>query len=43
MYFQTLDDKSECVGIYKDGKLHFDNFPTGFGQISIQIHLYPHF
>ena len=28
MYFQTLDDKSECVGIYKDGKLHFDNFPT---------------
>jgi hypothetical protein len=27
MYFQTLDDKSECVGVYKDGKLHFDDFP----------------
>ena len=27
MYFQTLDDKTECVGVYKDGKLHFDNFP----------------
>lgn len=22
--FQTLDDKTECVGIYIDGKLHFD-------------------
>lgn len=28
MYFQTLDDKSECVGIYVDGKLHFDDYPT---------------
>jgi len=28
MYFQTLDDKSECVGIYKDGELHFENFPS---------------
>ncbi|MBL19097.1 MAG: hypothetical protein CMC82_04630 [Flavobacteriaceae bacterium] len=28
MYFQTLDDKTECVGIYKDGELHFDNFPS---------------
>ena len=27
MYFQTLDDKTECVGIYKDGRLYFDNFP----------------
>ena len=27
MYFQTLDDKTECVGVYADGKLHFDNFP----------------
>jgi len=27
MYFQTLDDKTECVGVYKDGKLYFDNFP----------------
>jgi len=28
MIFQTLDDKSECVGIYVDGKLHFDSFPN---------------
>jgi len=28
MYFQTLDDKSECVGIYKNGQLHFENFPS---------------
>ena len=28
MIFQTLDDKSECVGIYADGKLHFDELPS---------------
>ena len=28
MYFQSLDDKSECVGIYTDGKLYFDDLPT---------------
>jgi hypothetical protein len=28
MYFQTLDDKSECVGVYVDGKLYFDDYPT---------------
>jgi len=27
MIFQTLDDKSECVGVYVDGKLHFDDVP----------------
>ncbi len=27
MLFQTLDDKKECVGIYTDGKLHFDKIP----------------
>ncbi len=27
MYFQTLDDKTECVGVYKDGKLYFDSLP----------------
>ena len=27
-YFVTLDDKKECVGIYSDGELHFDEFPT---------------
>jgi len=34
MYFQTLDDKSECVGIYTDGALIFDpdSFPTGLSR-----------
>jgi hypothetical protein len=27
MIFQTLDDKTECVGVYVDGKLHFDKIP----------------
>ena len=27
MIFQTLDDKAECVGVYIDGKLHFDTMP----------------
>jgi len=27
MYFQSIDDKSECIGVYVDGQLHFDNFP----------------
>ena len=31
MLFQTLDDKTECVGIYADNKLLFDinEFPDG--------------
>ncbi len=29
MYFQTLDDKKECVGVYAQGKLHFDEIPKG--------------
>ena len=30
MYFQALDDKSECIGIYYDGRLVFDQgqFPS---------------
>lgn len=28
MIFQTLDDKTECVGVYVDGKLHFDEIPS---------------
>ncbi len=28
MYFQTLDDKTECVGIYADGTLYFKDFPN---------------
>jgi len=27
LIFQTLDDKSECVGVYTDGKLSFDEIP----------------
>ena len=27
MIFQALDDKSECIGIYADGKLSFEDFP----------------
>jgi len=26
VFFQTLDDKSHCVGVYCDGELIFDNF-----------------
>tara|TARA_R100001591_G_scaffold88207_1_gene94239 strand:- start:52 stop:1254 length:1203 start_codon:yes stop_codon:yes gene_type:complete len=29
MYFQSLDDKTECVGVYCDGRLHFENIPSG--------------
>ena len=29
MVFQTLDDKNECVGIYAEGKLSFDDLPDG--------------
>tara|TARA_R100001509_G_scaffold165049_1_gene144893 strand:- start:948 stop:2138 length:1191 start_codon:yes stop_codon:yes gene_type:complete len=28
MIFQTLDDKSECVGVYVNGSLHFDFIPN---------------
>ena len=28
MFFQTLDDKSECVGAYIDGELFFENLPS---------------
>lgn len=31
-YFVTLDDKSECIGVYKDGELHFDNFPSDLSR-----------
>jgi len=27
LYFQTLDDKKQCVGIYTDGKIYFDDMP----------------
>ena len=28
MFFQTLDDKSECVGVYVGGKLYFEDAPN---------------
>ena len=32
MYFQTLDDKSDCVGLYTNGALHFKDMPTGLSR-----------
>ena len=34
MFFQVLDDKSECVGIYCGGQLYFDpsEFPGGLSK-----------
>ena len=32
MYFQTLDDKTECVGVYKNGLLHFDHIPEDLSR-----------
>lgn len=32
MIFQTIDDKSECVGIYADGCLHYNNFPEDLSK-----------
>jgi len=29
MIFQAIDDKNECIGIYANGKLDFENIPTG--------------
>tara|TARA_R100001129_G_C5310403_1_gene245036 strand:+ start:226 stop:1413 length:1188 start_codon:yes stop_codon:yes gene_type:complete len=29
LYFQTLDDKGECVGVYKGGELFFGDLPEG--------------
>jgi len=28
LIFQTLDDKTECVGVYTDGKLYFEEIPS---------------
>jgi len=30
LYYQSLDDKTECVGIYTNGQLYFDEMPTSF-------------
>ena len=28
MIFQAIDDKNECIGVYVDGKMHFENIPN---------------
>ena len=28
MFFQTLDNKNECVGVFAEGKLYFDDLPA---------------
>jgi len=28
LIFQTLDDKEECIGVYANGRLYFDNMPA---------------
>jgi hypothetical protein len=30
--FQALDDKTECVGVYANGQLYFDNWPEEIAQ-----------
>jgi hypothetical protein len=32
MIFQTLDDKTECIGVYADGKLHFQEIPENLSK-----------
>ena len=32
MLFQTLDDKKECVGIYANNKLHFNELPENLSS-----------
>ncbi len=32
MIFQAIDDKNECVGVYTNGKLNFNNIPSGLSK-----------
>jgi hypothetical protein len=32
MIFQAIDDKAQCIGVYAEGKLHFDSFPEPLTQ-----------
>ena len=32
MIFQAIDDKNECIGVYCDGKLQFDEIPQGLSK-----------
>jgi len=28
LYFQAIDDKAQCIGVYANGALHYEDFPT---------------
>ena len=32
MIFQAIDDKNECIGVYTNGKMHFDNIPDNLSK-----------
>jgi len=32
LYFQVLDEKYECVGVYLDEKMHYDEMPSGLSK-----------
>ena len=32
MLFQAIDDKSECIGVYSNGKLDFETIPAGLSK-----------
>jgi hypothetical protein len=32
VYFQTLDDKKECIGVYHGEELHFDRYPQNLSK-----------
>ena len=32
MIFQAIDDKNECIGVYSNGKMHFDNIPDNLSK-----------
>ena len=42
MFFQTLDDKEQCVGIYADGRLFFDSFPENLTHTWKLTTIHPH-
>jgi len=32
LIFQSIDDKNECVGVYSEGKLYYENFPDDLSR-----------
>ena len=32
MYFQTLDNKNDCVGVYLEGEIYYDEIPKGISK-----------